>query len=517
MQAAFGPTDAHLQTLAAEGYRGWLQSQRNLPIEQTHAAWLAAQGYADPVHRATFNGVDNSLWRALIGRPDVLRMRMALALSEIFVVSMQGLTGPWRGWLAAHYMDLLEAHAFGSYRALLEAVTLSPAMGRYLNLRGNRRGDPVTGRLPDENYAREVLQLFSVGLVALAPDGTPLRDPDSGRLIDTYGPEDIAGLARVFTGWVDDRFDRNDPAWTGRPMVLQPARHEPGPKRFLGLQIPAGTSGTEALRRALDHIAAHPNVPPFFSRQLIQRLVSSNPSAEYVRRVAQVFVDNGHGVRGDLAAVLEAVLLDPEARAVPDVAQVGVLAVAGTPGLRGLPSAPQGLLREPLVRFLHWARTFGADTAEVGPRSWRIGNTSNTATSLGQSPLRAPSVFNFFRPGYVPPNTALAQGGWVAPEFQLVHETSVAAWVNAAQQFVANGLGDVKPNYQAEWALAGDVPALVQRLNARLTASTLPPATVALITQAVETIPSTGDRGVQRRVWAAVHLVLCTPEFLVQT
>ena len=492
VQAAFAATDTQIARLQTLGYSRWLDEQFDTPLSLSHYDWMVARGYQDTANIDTFNGTDNALWRKLISSPDPLRQRVTLALSEIFVVSMAGLPVAWRGFLVASYVDTLEAHAFSTYRQLLEAVTLSPAMGVYLNMRGNQKADPVTGRQPDENYAREVLQLFSLGLVELAPDGS-LRD---GRAQDTYGPQTIAELARVFTGWEFDGFTRADPAWTRRPMVNLAARYDTGAKSVLGTTIPANTPAPTALRMALDAIASHPNVGPFISRQLIQRLVTSAPSRDYVARVAAVFENNGQGVRGDLRAVIKALLLDDEARR---------SASAG--------ETTRGRLQEPLVRFIQWARTFGlASPTEL----WNIGILSDPATRLGQSPLRAPSVFNFFRPGYVPPNSELGRLGVTAPEFQLTNESTTVGWVNFAQTFVASGVGETRPDHTAELAIADDAAALVQRVALLLAGESLSAATIQQITQAVGTVAATTDTGRRNRVNAAVLLVLASPEYLVQ-
>ena len=478
--------------MQALGYSAWLDDQFAQPRTQGHFDWMRANGYAVATNVNGFAGTDNTLWRKLISSPDLLRQRITLALSEIFVVSMAGLPVAWRSFVAASYMDVLEANAFGTYRALLEAVTLSPGMGVYLNMRGNQKEDPATGRVPDENYAREVLQLFSIGLVELAADGS-LRN---GVATDTYTQETISGLARVFTGWDFDGFSRDDPAWAQKPMVLNAARHSAGAKSFLDISIPAGTEGRASLTQALDTIAAHANVGPYIGRQLIQRLVASHPSPAYVARVSAVFNDNGAGVRGDLRAVIKAVLLDSEARGAP---------VAG--------QTTRGKLREPIQRFVQWARSFGL-TSPTG--LWNIGNLSDPASRLGQSPLRSPSVFNFYRPGYVPPNSALGSAGITAPEFQITNESSVVAWANFAQTFVENPPGEAITNYTAELALAGDAAALVRRVALLLAADALSADTLSRITTAVGTIAATTDSGKLNRVRAAIHLVLCAPEYLVQ-
>jgi len=485
-QAAFGGGPAAVAEVQRLGFDGWLQAQFQEPPGTPHVEWLLANGYGVEDRRNSFAGLENTLWRQLLSGRDALRQRMALALSEVLVVSMEGLSVAWRALSVAAYQDLLLRHAFGSFRTLLEAVTLSPAMGDYLDMRGNQKADGK-GRQPDENYAREVMQLFTLGLVELQPDGTPrLRD---GQGVETYTPEDVQGLARVFTGWTYDNFSRRVPDHVLRPMVFDPSRHEPGPKRFLGVTVPAGTPGPEALAKALDTLCAHPNVGPFIGRQLIQRLVSSNPSPGYVRRVAAAFDGDGKGPRGDLRAVLRAVLLDPEARAAPQ--------------------AQAGRLREPLERFVQWARTFGA-TAQQD--QWNVGNTGNPATRLGQSPLRAPSVFNFFRPGYVPPGTALALSGRVAPEFQITHESSVVGYVNWMQQVVTQGVSDVKADYEPWLPLARQPAELVEALDTLLAAGRLGDSTRALIAEAVADVPAAQPL---RRVQAAVWLVFCSPAYLV--
>ena len=491
-QAGFGATDAQIGRVQTLGYSGWLDEQFAAPRSQGHYDWMVERGYAVTTNINNFNGTDNTLWRKLISSPDVLRQRVTLALSEIFVVSMTGLPINWRGFVAAAYMDVLETNAFGTYRTLLGEVTLSPGMGSYLNMRGNLREDPATGRVPDENYSREVLQLFSLGLTELAADGT-LKN---GVATDTYGQDTITGLAKVFTGWNNNAANNTDPGYAQRPMVLTAANHSTSVKQFLGVTIAAGTPGATALQTALDTIAAHPNVGPFIGRQLIQRLVASNPSPAYVARVSAVFANNGAGVRGDLRAVIKAILLDDEARRAP---------VAG--------DTTRGKLREPVVRFIQWARTFGL----ASPTGlWNIGNVSDPSTRLGQSPLRSPSVFNFFRPGYVPPNSALGTLNLNAPEFQITNESTVVGWANWAQTFVQSGVGETRPDYTAELALATDATALVKRVSLLLSGDTLSAATLATIGTAVGSISATTDTGKRNRVYAAIHLVLCTPEYLVQ-
>lgn len=497
-QATLGVTDADIAAVRAAGFDAWLTQQFARPVSSGNWDWLVGKGYdTNPDSRNTAIGFDMQVWQRLLSAPDSLRQRVALALSEIFVVGFDGVSGAYRQFKMAAWWDLLANQAFGNFRTLLEGVTLNAAMGIYLNSSTNRKEDPATGRVPDENYAREVMQLFTIGLVELQPDGTPRLDAN-GRARDSYTQDTVTNLARVFTGW---RLDAPRPGETGpefvrRPMVLQASQHSTLEANFLGARVPAGTDGTVALKIALDTLAAHPNVGPFIGRQLIQRLVTSNPSRHYVARVAQAFANNGRGERGDLQAVIRAVLTDVEAR--DEV-------VATWPQV--------GKLREPLVRFVQCARSFKSTSASG---NWDMGNTGDPARSLGQSPLRSPSVFNFFRPGYVPAGTSVAAAGLVAPEFQLANESSVAGYLNTMQSFVSRALRDVKPDYSAELALAGDAGALLARVELLLCAGQLQASTRSTILGALNSIAASNDTGRANRVYTAVLLVMASTDYLVQ-
>ena len=491
-QAAFGGTEADIAHVQTVGYSAWLDEQFAAPTAQSHWDWMVANGFGTTAFVNNFGGVDATLWRKLMSSSDPLRQRMTLALSEIFVISMAGLPVPWRGMAVAAYVDMLEANAFGNFRALLNSVTLSCGMGVYLNMRGNQKEDPATGRQPDENYAREVMQLFTIGLYELNADGTTRTA--GGTSIETYTQSTVGGLAKVLTGWDFDAPVAGVPDHMRRPMAFTASRHSTAAKSFLGVELPAGSSdGPAELKTALDTLFNHANGGPFFGRQLIQRLVTSNPSPGYVARVAAVYADNGAGVRGDLKAVLKAVLLDDEARQ-----------PAADPG--------GGRLREPIWRLIQWARTFGARSPNG---LWNIGDTSDPSTRLGQSPLRSPTVFNFFRPGYVPPNTPIGAQGLVAPEFQLANESTVVAYANAMQSVIQNGRGDVSADYSAFIGGAGDALSLFDRLNAVLAAGQLDSATRSTIANAVGTIDASTDAGRLRRVQATVLLVMTAPEYLV--
>jgi uncharacterized protein (DUF1800 family) len=493
-QSTLGASRIDITSAASQGAATWIEQQFVTPPTDGHYDWMLANGYGAETNRFSTAGLDASIWRKFIGSPDALRQRMVLALSEILVVSVLGVDAPWRQFAIGNYLDVLERNAFGNYRSLLGEVTLSTAMGYYLTYRGNTKANG-RGSQPDENYARELMQLFTIGLLQLNADGTVAAGNR-----ETYGPDDVSGLARVFTGWDLDTSGLNasspPPDIHRRPMVQVGTRYEPGAKTFLGVTIPANTGALVALNTALDTLFNHPNLPPFISRQLIQRLVTSNPSPAYVGRVAAAFANSG-GVRGDLKAVLRAILLDPEAR---NAAQ------AANPAF--------GKLREPVVRFLNWARAFGA-TSPSG--AWAIGDLSDASSRLGQSPMRSGSVFNFFRPGYVPPGGSIAAAGLAGPEFQIANETSVVGYLNFMQRAIAgNGIGDVRADYTALLAIAGDSAALLNEINLVLAAGQVPPATIATLRAALDTISAANDTGRRNRVQAALMFVLAAPEYIAQ-
>ena len=497
-QAQFSASDADIAAVQGKGYAAWLDEQMSARSYTSGWDWLVSQGYRQYGIRFNQHYADHMIWNQLIAAPDAVRKRVALAWSEIFVVSTSTIEGHWPSFAMAAYWDLLNQHAFGNYRQLLEAITLNPAMGAYLNTRGNKKADG-SGRVPDENYAREVMQLFSIGLYDLNADGT-LR---GGAPRETYGPSDVSNLARIFTGYdlnSPNRQHETDPQPFRVPMVLNASDHSPEPASFLGQTVGSG-DGASRLRLALDILFNHPNVGPFIGRQLIQRLVTSDPSPAYVGRVAAAFNNNGAGQRGDLRAVTRAVLLDPEARQ--------------DPSLKG---TTWGKLREPMIRFVQWARTFGATSADG---KWILWDMSDASTQLGQSPLRSPSVFNFFRPGYVPPGTELARRGQTAPEFQLTNENSVAGYINFMHGVIAWGYGAAAsrisvPDYTREMALVNDPAALVDRLNLLLAGGQLSAATLTTIRNAITTINPGSDWGRKTRVWSAIVLVMACPEYLVQ-
>jgi uncharacterized protein (DUF1800 family) len=527
-QATFGPVEADIDSLSSIGYAAWIDEQFARPRAASHRShWEARDAEIRAANSTQSAGTDQvleSFWKQALTANDQLRQRWVYALSQVFVISMADDAVANNPRAVAAWLDMLGAEGFGTYRSLLEAVSRHPMMGVYLSHLRNQKADPRTGRVPDENYAREVMQLFSIGLVNLNEDGSPAGG-------DTYTPADITGMARVFTGWswaCPDWPDNNcffsgsnngngDPDRSFKPMLGYAQYHSLEEKRFLGTVVPAQTQGDPAasLAAALDRLAAHPNVGPFIGRQLIQRLVTSNPSPGYVRDVSRVWANNGAGVRGDLKAVLKAILMHPEARMVSDTS---------------------GKVREPVLRLSAYLRAWGY-TSDTG--WYRVGNTDNPGTALGQTPLRSPSVFNFYRPGYVAPGTGSATRGLVAPELQIAHETTAAGYVNYMRDNVASGVGatntmtvngasrtrrDLQADHSADLATADNATALVDRVLGKLTFGDA----AALRTEIVNAVNSiaipaaTGsnqaaiDTAKRNRVNTAILLVLASPEFLVQ-
>ncbi len=514
-QATFGPTDASIAAVRSGSYADWIDQQIAMPLQaESHLAFMERRlpelRAANPGAQLTANEFYGSFWNQAVGAPDQLRQRMKLALSEIFVVSLADPNVDERG--AASYYDMLGANAFGNFRTLLEQVSLHPTMGVYLTWLANQKEDGV--RHPDENYAREVMQLMTIGLYQLNPDGTRRLDAN-GQAIPTYGSDDISGLAKVFTGysWYAANptntvtfFGRGlAPEAQVRSMIAYPIYHSTSAKTFLGTTIPANPTPNPAgdLRVALDTLFNHPNTGPFISRQLIQRLVTSNPSPAYVARVAAVFANNGAGVRGDMAMVVKAILLDAEARNAPAASDV-----------------TYGKLREPVVRMTNWARAFGAMSTSG---NWTINSTSAN-TSLNQSALTSPSVFNFWRPGYSPPNTRMGAAGLVAPEFQVVDEVTVAGYLNTIQTAIDSGAGrDVRATYPAETEMAVDPRALADRVNLLLMSGQMSPRLRDRITTTVGAvaIPANGTAAQiatarLNRVKLAVFMTMASPEYLAQ-
>jgi uncharacterized protein (DUF1800 family) len=523
-QASFGANTSSIDDVSANGFAVWMDNQLAMAAGSPHQNYLVSVTASLPAGQTPQDShVMNTFWKQVATAPDQLRQRVAFALSQIFVVSLtnDAVSGYKRG--VASYLDMLGQQAFGNYRDLLEAVTLHPMMGLFLSHLRNQKESG--NRVPDQNYAREVMQLLSIGLYQLNQDGT--LQLQNGQPVETYDQDDIVGLSRVFTGfsWAgpdtqNGRFFGSDtptpdPNREVLPMQAYPQFHSTSVKSFLGTTIPAQSNADPRtdLRVALDTIFNHPNVAPFFGRQMIQRLVTSNPSPGYVARVSQAFNNGkftrkdwtvGTGRRGDLRATIAAILLDDEAR---DMAKTA--------------DPTFGKVREPVLRLGAWMRAFNARSTSG---SFLLGVTDDAAGSLGQSAMRAPSVFNFYRPGYVPPNTAIAAANLVAPEFQIIHEVSVAGYANFMRTTVQSGVGsnsprDIQADYTAELALASDPDKLIDRMDLLLTYGTLSAETRSAMRDALNSVTinaSNPTPGRQNRVYLAALFALSAPEFVVQ-
>ena len=502
-QATFGATNASISTLTGTTQSAWINTQFQVPqtLHRLHLVEAAASGVW-----VGQNQVFETFWKQAATGKDQLRQRVAYALSQIFVISMGDAAVNVRTYGVADYYDMLGRNAFGNFRTLLEDVARHPMMGLYLSHLRNQKENGA--RMPDENFAREIMQLMSLGVYQLNQDGS--LKTSGGQPIETYSHADVMGLAKVFTGWSWGGPDRSDNRFSGAvaaadrdwtPMQNYPGFHSSSTKTFLG--VSTNGTGEADLKVALDTLFNHPNVGPFFGRLLIQRLVSSNPSPAYISRVAAAFNNNGAGVRGDMRAVIRAVLLDPEAAS----------------------NGSAKKLREPVLRLANWMRAFNAKSNNG---RFLMTQTDDAVNGLGQSPFRSPSVFNFYRPSYTPPNTSLSAASMVAPEMQITGEPSVIGYLNFMQLVVPYGTGvsrDIVPDYSAELALAAQPAQLVDHLalllmggemsstmrNQLVTAVTaLPvPTATASNAQAVTTAKT-------YRVWLAIYLTMASPEYLAQ-
>jgi uncharacterized protein (DUF1800 family) len=519
-QATFGPTNDGVYALIQKGYVAWLNEQMALPPSLHRAATMAdfaanatagGQGTRDPVtlvyERPGGSHRQAAWWKIAVTGPDQLRQRVAFALSQILVTSdVNGTISAWQEG-AANYYDIFVRGAFGNFRNVLEQVTLSPMMGIYLS--SLRSAKAAGGTTPDENYAREIMQLFTIGLNELNPDGT-LRLDSYGQPIPTYTQETIVQLAKVFTGWgynnpaanatANSNLFRGSPADYLNPMMLWPAFHDDTQKTIVGGKIvPAGQGGIEDLKTTLDTLFHHPSTAPFIARQLIQRLVTSNPSPGYIYRVAQAFANNGAGVRGDLGAVVRAILTDYEARS-PAVAM----------------TATFGKLKEPLLRATAIFRAF-----EAASNAGRY-NIANPEGLLGQAALRAPTVFNFFEPNFVLPG-AVAAAGLYAPEYQILTDTTALTQPNFYYGYLYANRSTTDQAQQTiglvldPWVGFARTPqTLVDSLNLLLTAGTMPKATSDRIVAAIVAMPTNTAAADLERVRSAIYLTVTSAQGAIQ-
>lgn len=494
---SFGARYSDIEAVAEEGVEAWLDAQFAMPVTQ-HEPIVRRYGA-----QYSFNNQDSPIFPGLFRRfaffenaltaPDQLRQVTAYALTQLFVISQSGVLTDNPLGLSSYYDTLLE-HSFGNYRDLLRAVTLHPAMGFYLSHVNNAKTDQDANTFPDENYAREVMQLFTIGLYELNQDGSQKLDP-GGQAISTYDNADIREFAKIFTGLAyagaagqEPQFGRNR-AVLHTPMVMFDEYHEPGEKYLLnGFVVPQGQTGIKDIDDAIDNLFNHPNVGPFVGKQLIQRLVTSNPSPEYVSRISAVFADNGDDVRGDMKAVIRAILTDAEVEQASRV-------------------------REPFRRFVAANRALNTTPSEgtdIGVTGFFVQNAS------GQMILTAPSVFNFYSPFYRP------QGGegLLAPEMQITTEDTIVGITNLMAQMLYGNrpmhndseLPEMRLDLTSLVDLAGDHEALLLRIERLFFAGTMSSHTRAVISGALDEAASLSDSD---RVKLALYLAMTAPDQVV--
>ena len=493
-QSTFGPTPALVTQVQQMGFPEFLTSQ------------FATSGstYPDPASTVTsLLPTQQVFFTNAVNNPDQLRQRVAFALSEMWVTS--GFTVPPQGM--APYMRLLLQDAFVNYRTLMNDVSLSPAMGLYLNMVNN--DNPPSGQHANENYARELMQLFTLGLNQLNEDGT-LQLDSSGNPIPTYTQANVEAFALAYTGWTYPTqagmtLAKHNPTYWIGPMVPFESNHNMTAKVLLpvngtAVTLPAGQSAENDLSGALDNIFAQPSLPPFVCKQLIQHLVSSNPSSAYVKRVADVFVSGsfsgggvtiGSGQRGDMQAVIAAILLDSEARR-------GDSTATANPG--------DGHLREPVLYIANILRAFGATTDGAAP--------ANVASSMSQAVMDSPSVFNFFPPDYNIPGTNL-----LGPEFDLETTATTLVRANFVNSFVYGSIGTgTTVSFTTYANLAANPNAsgqLLDSLNALLLHNSMTADARASILAAVNAVPAGSTQNLLRAE-AAIYLILSSSQYQVE-
>ncbi len=537
-RTTFGPTKNSINHLVnKKTYESWLIEQYNAPatmhapqvksLGQTMCADITSEG--DKVLDSwEFGFARHQIWwEAAMKSDDQLRQRVALALSEILVISNSdglGLSG-FELSIASYY-DILVKHAFGNYRDILEEVTLHPTMGDFLSMTRNQKANAAEGVRPDENYAREILQLFTIGVHELNLDGTE-KLGSNNKPIATYNQKTVEEFAKVFTGWnyADVEWDSyfGDADHT-KPLVAVEQYHDTSDKYLLNGEIsPNGQSAQEDLTFALDNIFNHSNIAPFISKQLIQRLVTSNPTPAYVQRVATIFNDNGDGIKGDLKAVMTAILLDDEA-------------------LAENKSNKFGKLREPLLRMSHLWRTFkmqnslkvghywdSAKTCGKGNYSILLFWTAITSFDkhTAQNPLGAKSVFNFYRPDFSP-NGVLNDQGLVAPEFQIINENTLTSNTNFLHDMITD-FSDSKAlvpkldahsqlNLSEETSLASNTDELLDHLSLVLLNNEMSTSLRGILKEHLDLVDGYkyADNPPLEKAREAILLIISSPEYLIQ-
>lgn len=499
-QATFGATLPEIESVLAHSAEAWIDMQFDI-APSSHVAEVGKINLPESEGNIWRNHRMYAWWNIAVHGDDQLRQRVAFALSQIMVISDKSTFGN-QHIAIANYYDVLVEHSFGNFRDLLEDVTLSPLMGMYLSTLGNEKPDEQRNIRPDENFAREVMQLFTIGLEELNTDGTP-RLGAANEAVSTYNQDIIENYAHVFTGWHFSGttaetwyywWDNYDDI---SPMTSVDSFHASNEKTLLSdIILPANQSAVDDLQGALDSLFYHPNVGPFIGKQLIQRLVTSNPSTDYIERVALAFNDNGNGVRGDMKAVIKAILLDPEARAVP------------------ASDDEFGKIREPLIRIAHMLRVLNI-SAESG-----LIDLPYPDYFTNQAPLSAASVFNFYSPNYTTPGE-LSENNWVAPELEILTETYTVRMTNyfAYTALWSYSVSDPEEDqmvidYGAEIALLLDDPDLLIEYMDRvflagMMSENMKAILLGMLDEMTYQIPA-------EKVANLMFLVLASPQFAVQ-
>lgn len=486
VQSSFGPTTDSIGDVVEQGITGYLDNQLSLAPSLTRVAmWRTGLPVSSGLWR-------HGWWKLALIAPDQLRHRMAYALSQIFVINMEPGTviGDNIDTQAVYY-DIFVKYGFDEFRQVLEDVTYSPAMGFYLSHLNNRKGDPSINRFPDENFAREIMQLFTIGLWKLNPDGTHQVD-ESGASIPTYDNDVITELAKVFTGMSHSTTNNGDPAETfydsgnGNdykfPMKVWGEEHEPGPKfLFDDVVIPGGQSGEEDVQQTLDALSEHKNVPPFISYRLIQRLTTSNPSPAYLSRVTTCW----NRCDGEMGRVVKAILLDPEVRG------------------GGMNPEFSGKVREPIIRMTHIMRSF----ADPDLRGRYGAEASTLKTELGQFVMSSPTVFNFYLPDHSP-RGELRESGLVAPELEIATTSSLLATHDRLKTTVSIGHYVRGVDYTEELALTDQPEELADHLDLLLTCGQMSQTLRAAVLDRITREPIQLEK-----VRAAIQVIVTSPEF----
>jgi uncharacterized protein (DUF1800 family) len=485
-QTTFGPTPALITQVEYSGLQTFLTSQFNTPVTQYPQPASSESGYGD---------VQQRFYVLAITAPDQLRQRVAFALSQIFVVGAQKIGDP-NG--VTQYMQLLDNDAFTNYRQIMGDVTISPAMGDWLDMVNN--GKPKTGEdHANENFARENMQLFTIGTAMLNPDGSMQLD-GSGNPIPTYSQAQVQEFALAYTGWTypvtpGSTGKTYNPAYWIGPMVAVDSNHDETAKQLLtypgvanGGLLPAGQTSVQDLNGALDNIFNHPNLGPFVCRELIQHLVTSNPSPQYIQRVAAVFDNNGQNVRGDMKSVITAILMDPEARRGDDPSTA-----VGT----------DGHLQEPVLYMVGLLRALGAQSG--------ASSLSYEGLTMGQEALNSPSVFNFYSPDYVIPQTTM-----YGPEFQILTTSTALFRVNWTNNLVFNQINaDTTVNYAPWAAMASDPSSMVDSLNGLMMHGSMSADMKTSILTAIQAVPA-GSKQQTQIAQQAIYLIATSSQYQVR-